>query len=157
MTLSDRGINCLKDYESLSLSPYDDQTGKIIVDWNKNATIGYGFLIKKKDWYKFKDGICLNYAESLFHSQVYSKTANVDNTIKVEVNQNQFDAMVILTYNIGNRGFRRSSVAKLVNDSNAKTPYRSLELAWKAWKKSNGKVMKGLINRRKKEWRMYNA
>ncbi|ETW95549.1 MAG: hypothetical protein ETSY1_30095, partial [Candidatus Entotheonella factor] len=72
-----------------------------------------------------------------------------------DVNQHQFDAMVILTYNIGVPNFLSSSALKLINDPNAQTSYSSLESAWKAWNRSQGSVMQGLINRRNAEWKIY--
>ena len=78
MRLSEKSELYLKQYESLRLKPYDDQTGQEISKWNKNATVGYGWLIKEKDWYKFKDGITLEQAENMFDQQVLSKSSNVD-------------------------------------------------------------------------------
>jgi lysozyme len=68
---------------------------------------------------------------------------------------NEFDALVIFAFNIGEFNFSNSSALKLVNDSTAATSYTSLELAWKAWNKSQGKIMRGLNNRRQAEWDIY--
>jgi type VI secretion system secreted protein VgrG len=78
----------------------------------------------------------------------------VKQTIKVDLTQQQFDALVILAFNIGDN-FKNSSVAKLINDPAATTSYDDLESAWKAWNKSQGKEMKGLNNRRAAEWKIY--
>ncbi|WP_425433722.1 glycoside hydrolase family protein [Nitrosomonas marina] len=48
-----------------------------------------------------------------------------------------------------------SSVLRMINNPSAKTRYPNLEMAWKAWRKSQGRVMQGLINRRNAEWRIY--
>jgi len=61
----------------------------------------------------------------------------------------------MLAFNIGAGSFARSSVVKLVNDPTANSTYKSLEAAWKSWNKSQGKVMKGLDNRRQCEWDVY--
>lgn len=65
--------------------------------------------------------------------------------------------VVILAFNIDQQGFKTSSVAKLVNDPSALTGHANLEAAWKAWNKSQGKVMKGLNNRRACEWNIYTS
>ena len=62
---------------------------------------------------------------------------------------------MIFAFNIGKLNFRQSSVVKLVNDPAAVTAFTSLEAAWKAWNKSQGKVMKGLDNRCHCEWKIY--
>ncbi len=69
--------------------------------------------------------------------------------------QYEFDALVMLAFNIGESAFKGSSVVKLVNDPQARTGHASLEAAWKAWNKSQGRVMKGLDNRRAAEWRVF--
>lgn len=72
------------------------------------------------------------------------------------VTQNEFDAMVLLTFNIGQQAFSDSSVLKLVNNPGATTAYTSLESAWKAWNSSQGVVNRGLTNRRQAKWNIYN-
>lgn len=155
LKLSNKGTKWLKDIEKLRLKPYDDQSGKEITAWVKGATIGYGHLIAKSDWKTYKDGITEKEASTLFDKDLAPYVKVVKSKVTAKVTQNQFDAMVILAFNIGESGFKSSSVLKLVNDPKAKTSYKDLESAWKAWNKSQGKVMKGLKNRRNAEWDIY--
>lgn len=62
---------------------------------------------------------------------------------------------MIFAFNIGKANFNSSSVLKMINNPSAITPYPSLESAWKAWNKSQGKEMRGLNNRRSAEWDIY--
>ncbi|MGQ4659033.1 glycoside hydrolase family protein [Lysobacter sp. F6437] len=158
MALSDEGATWLKDVETLALQPYDDQVGitdEPITEWVEGATIGYGHLILKSQWDTYKDGITEEEADALFLVDAEPFIDAVNGAITVEVEQHEFDAMVIMAFNIGEEGFKSSSVAKLVNDPEATTPYASLEDAWKAWNKSQGKINQGVINRREAEWDMY--
>jgi GH24 family phage-related lysozyme (muramidase) len=155
MLLSDQGRKLLQSIETLRLKPYDDQTGKEINKWVKGATIGYGHLIKKRDWKLYKKGITKAQAEQIFKDDLAPFENAVNETITSPISQQQFDALVILTYNIGISNFENSSVAKLVNNPKVKTPYPDLEAAWKAWDKSQGNVNQGLINRRNSEWNIY--
>lgn len=157
LTMSPEGVALLKAIETLRLAPYDDQTGKDISAWVKGATIGYGHLIAKDEWATYKDGITGTEADALFLSDAEPFERAVRETIKVGVQQYEFDAMVILAFNIGPAGFRNSAVAKLVNDPKALTVHASIEDAWKSWNKSQGKVSEGLINRRAAEWRIYTS
>lgn len=150
-----KGTNLLKSIEQLATTPYDDQTGKDITEWVDGATIGYGHLISKSDWSKYKDGITEVQALSLLNSDLKPFVNKVKTKVSANVTQNEFDAMVILAFNIGPEAFSNSSVLKMINDSNAKTAYTTIEAAWKAWKKSQGAVNKGLINRRQAEWNIY--
>lgn len=154
-SLSAAAINLLMEVETLRLSPYDDQTAKNIINWVEGATIGYGHLIIKCDWDTYKNGISEPHAKSLLDSDLNPFLAIVQSSVTAKLAQNEFDAMVILAYNIGAQAFSESSVVKLVNNPKAKTQYKDLEAAWKAWNKSQGKVMKGLNNRRQCEWDIY--
>lgn len=154
-TLSSQGETFLKDIEELRLKPYDDQSGEEIDAWVQGATVGYGHLIPKPEWPIYKNGITESQAETLFKSDISSFVNAVNRYINTPLNSHQFDALVLLAFNIGISGFSKSSVVKLINDSNAATPYASIEDAWKAWRISQGEVNQGLINRRAAEWKIY--
>lgn len=155
MKLSAEAINLLKSIEQLKLKPYDDQTGLTTDKWVQGATIGYGHLIQKNDWNLYKNGITGTQADQIFDNDLAPFEKAVNDVIKVTMSQQQFDALVILSYNIGVSAFTSSSVAKLVNNPNDKTIYPTLEDAWKYWNKSQGKINRGLINRRNAEWNIY--
>lgn len=155
MNISDKGAKLLKDIEVLALQPYDDQKGlksAPIKSWCKGATIGYGFLIPKDEWDKYKNGVTETEADSLFAQKISKFEKAVDSCVK-NLTQQQFDSCVILCYNIGVGGFQSSSVCKILNGQ--KTNYKTLDDAWLAWNKSQGKVMSGLTNRRKAELDIY--
>ncbi len=152
---SDKGIDLLKSIEQLSTTPYDDQTGKDITAWVEGATIGYGHLISNIEWPKYKNGITRGQALSLFNDDLIPYVNTVKTKVTASITQNEFDAMVILAFNIGQRAFTNSSVLKMVNNPNVKTTYQNLEDAWKAWNKSQGVINNGLINRRQAEWDIY--
>ena len=157
MVLGPEGVALLKAVETLRLKPYDDQTTKDITAWVAGATIGYGHLIPAKEWATYKDGITEAAADALFAADLAPFETAVRDAITVGLQQYQFDALVIFAFNIGKGGFKGSSVVKLINDPKATTGHASLEAAWKSWNKSQGKVMKGLDNRRAAEWRIYTS
>ena len=152
---SETGSELLEKVESLALEPYDDQTGKPTGSWVPGATIGYGHLITQNEWSTYKDGFRQVDAESLLAHDLAPCVAAVRNAITAPVSQNEFDAMVMLTFNIGVSAFTTSAVSKLVNNPNAASPYPDLEAAWKAWDRSQGKEMAGLVSRRRMEWNVY--
>lgn len=154
-SLSEKGIDLLKSIEQLATTPYDDQTGNDTTVWVKGATIGYGHLIAKDEWEKYKNGITELQALELFETDLLPYSNKVKNSVTANITQYEFDALVIFTFNIGTRGFESSSVLKLVNNPAADTSYPSLEDAWMAWNKSQGKINKGLQNRRQAEWNIY--
>ena len=163
MKMSDNGINMLKKFEGSVTKGnkhiiYDDKTGKP-VDVNKplpsGATIGYGHLIKPNE--DFRNGISESKATELLRADIATAERAVRDNITVPLSQNQFDALTSLAYNIGSKNFANSTVVKYVNNPNFHSSvYPNLESAWKAWTRSQGNVLKGLVNRRQNEWDMYN-
>ncbi len=59
-----------------------------------------------------------------------------------------------MVFNIGPQ-FDSSSLRKFLHDCNANTNYNTVEGAWKAFNKDNGKILPGLINRRNCEWDIF--
>ncbi|WP_214283495.1 lysozyme, partial [Campylobacter jejuni] len=125
--LSNDGQNLLKNIEKLRLKPYNDQNGKEITSYVKGATIGYGHLIGQNEWDLYKNGITLQEADKLFKSDLLPFENAVKNSINSSLAQNEFDALVILCFNIGIDNFKNSSVAKIINGE--KTGYKTLKEA----------------------------
>ncbi|MGQ4880705.1 type VI secretion system PAAR protein [Billgrantia sp. LNSP4103-1] len=155
LTMSEAGKQWLKEVEQLRLMPYDDQTGREITSWVEGATIGYGHLIAASKWPLYQHGINREQAEHIFEEHLEAYVEAVKREIEAALAQHQFDAAVILAYNIGLHAFASSSVVKLINDADAVTPYSNLEAAWKAWNRSQGVENRGLVNRRAAEWNMF--
>lgn len=156
LRLSQSGINLLKNYESLRLKIYDDQTGKEVSYYVKGATIGYGYLIRNaSEFEEYKNGISVTQADSLFRKVLVMYENAVKKFVKVNLTQSQFDALTILCYNIGigndSRGFGGSTVVKIINGEST----GNLDSAWKAWNKSQGSVSSGLMKRRETELKIY--
>lgn len=77
---------------------------------------------------------------------------SVTNLVKKPINQDQFDALVSLCYNIGAGNLGRSSVIKKVN-ANPNDP--TIRASFAAWNKGGGKVLAGLVKRREAEANWY--
>jgi len=155
LTVSAKAINLLQLIEGLATKPYDDQTGKSISQWVKGATIGYGHLILKREWNQYKNGLSKADALALFHADLLPYANKIKDSVNSKILQNEFDALLILTFNIGKTAFGRSSVLRLVNNPGSNTAFSSLEEAWQVWNMSQGKYSRGLANRRKTEWAIY--
>lgn len=71
----------------------------------------------------------------------------VKRSVKVELTDTQFSALVSFCYNVGPANFAKSSVLKAVNDHRFDLVPARLAL----WNKGGGKVLKGLVARRSAE------
>ena len=140
MHISPSGIDLIRNFESLRLNAYDDGVGV----W----TIGYG-TTKYPNGIRVKKGdVCtLDQAKAYMQHDLKKFERTVNSTVKVPVNQNQFDALVSLAYNIGPTAFEESTLVKRLNEKNYKAAAEQFGL----WVNARGKRMQGLVNRRAAE------
>ncbi len=162
MKTSDNGINALKKCEGSVVRNglhviYDDKNGLPVAPdapLPAGATIGYGHLIKPGE--DFHSGITENVATELLRADLSVAEHAVNAAINVPMGQNQFDALVMLCFNIGARNFANSTVVKYINNPNFKSgTYPTLAAAWRAWNRTGGAVSVGLTRRRDKELNIY--
>jgi lysozyme len=66
-------------------------------------------------------------------------------------------ALLSLVYNIGTGNFMKSGVFRYLRnaENGEKLPLKLMEASWKSWNKADGKVLKGLVNRRTAEWDLF--
>lgn len=140
MSISPSGIDLIRNFESLRLNAYDDGVGV----W----TIGYG-TTKYPNGIRVKKGdtCTLDQAKAYMQNDLKSFEQTVNNTVKVPLNQNQFDALVSLAYNIGSTAFKNSTLVKRLNEGN----YNAAANQFNVWVNAGGKRMQGLVNRRAAE------
>ena len=141
MTLSDDGLMFIQSWETLSLIVYPDGYGY--------DTVGWGHLVKEDEDYS--QGISRDEADDLLLSDLEWAERAV-NRVKVELTQNQYDALVSLVFNIGEPNFRKSTLLKLLNIPGDQDE----DEQFKIWRKSGGRVSKGLEKRRRQEMNIYN-
>lgn len=77
--------------------------------------------------------------------------AAVNAAVRVELSQEQFDALVSFCYNVGPGALRKSSVLKAVNRRDWAAVPRRLAL----WNKAAGRVLPGLVRRRAAEGALF--
>lgn len=151
MRLNDKGVNLIAEFEGFSDRPYyatNEEKEKGI------ATIGYG-LTFYPDGKKVgaNDKPITKDTAKTYLEQVAEKFAlQVSKLIKKEITQNQFSALVSLSYNIGISNFSKSTLLKLVNNNPNDA---NIAKEFLKWNKQAGKVLNGLTNRRIKESALY--
>lgn len=154
MRTSQKAINLIKKWESFKAEPYlDTKVGRV---W----TIGYGTTV-------YPDGkavqendpeitpmIAEKYLKDHINKHIESQLATLCGTL---VNQSQWDALVCFCYNVGMgpklwkpglpKGFRQSTLLQKILAKD----YKAAALEFGKWKYDNGRVLAGLIARRKDE------
>lgn len=154
MKLNARGYDLIKQYEGYSDRPYLCPAGVPTIGYG-NTYYPNGVKVKLTD-----KQINREYANDLLEFVADKFALDVLKLVKSIITQNQLNALTSFAYNIGigenkvNRksGFAGSTLLKKVN-ANPNDP--TIKEEFLKWNKSNGKILQGLINRRRAESNLY--
>lgn len=143
-SMDQAGIDFLIQEEGIRLKPYLDSAGI--------PTIGIGCTY-------YEDGrrvtmkdpaITKERAINLFKNVLKPYETTIWSVTRDDINQQQFNALTSLSYNIGVPGFKGSTVLKRVNKNPADP---AIGAAFEMWKTAGGKPI--LLGRRKREVKLY--
>lgn len=139
MKTSQKGINLILSFEGFSSKPY--------LDAAKIPTIGYGntYYTNGKKVTMNDLPISKEKGVELFSSVLPTYEEIVGHKIKVKLTQNQFDALVSHTYNTGGSDMLFSLINKNAGKEAIRDWFTSRYIT------AGGKVLNGLIRRRKAE------
>ena len=143
MNISENGLALIKRFEGCSLKAYPDPaTGG--APW----TIGYGWT-RPVDGVAVHPGMEINQAkaEQLLRCGIVSYEQDISKLVRVRINQNQFDALVSLAWNIGTRAFSTSTLLQKLNSGD----YLGAADQFLRWVNAGGSEMPGLVTRRRAE------
>lgn len=153
MQLSQKGLELIKKFEGFRAKAYDDlNPNKNITSMSQvegTLTIGYGHT----SGVKVGQTITKERAEQLLKQDTGWAQTTVNQMVKVKLTQNMFDALVSFVYNIGSTNFRKSDLLQYLNTGD----YQKAANEFPRWNKSGGKVLQGLVNRRKEEKSLFES
>lgn len=141
MKTSKEGIEMITKYEGFSAKPYNDRG---------NLAIGYGHQIKSGE--KFTT-ITKEDAKRLLQEDLKNAENSVRKYILPAIKQNEFDALVSFTYNLGGGSLQKSTLRKKVNEGDKIGASREFG----KWIKSGDDLPAGLVKRRNAEKERYLA
>jgi len=134
------------------IKKYEGYSGVAYLCPAKVPTIGWGStMYDNGEPVKIGDVISKARAEDLLNYEVRHFSDKI-NRLELGLNQNQFDSIVSLVYNIGIHAFRKSTILRLIS----KNP-NSLDIAvqFGRWVYGGGKMLPGLVKRRADEMELY--
>ena len=135
MKISNNGLDLVKHFEGLVLEAYKCPAGV----W----TIGYGHT---KD-VQPGDSWSEDHADHMLEVEMEEYEKYINDLVEVELNQNQFDAMVSWVYNLGVGNLQSSTLLKVLNAGD----YAGVPEQIMRWNKAGGKTLEGLTRRRQAE------
>jgi lysozyme len=141
MRISQNGVEFIKQKEGIKLTEYLDVAGK--------PTIGVGHLIRPGE--KFPHLLTMDQVDSLLRDDLSRIEAVVNEYVEVKIDQNQFDALCSLTFNIGTSAFITSTFLKLLNEGHI---LKSAD-AMLHWDHVGKMESPGLLQRRRDEAKLF--
>ena len=161
MEISDEGLRLIKSFEGYLTRQKDGSCAAYLCPANV-PTIGWGCT----EGVKLGMVWTLGEAEAGLRREIAKFEKIVEKHVKVATNQNEKDALISLAYNIGEGGldengkvvsrgkdgkpipgFSTSTVLKRLNKGDRAGAAQAFEY----WNKGGGRVLKGLVSRRKRE------
>ncbi len=137
MRASDNGIALICEYEGFSATVYRDAAGL--------PTIGYGHLIVAGEC--FSQPLSETAARPLLRCDVAVAERAVAKFITAPLTQNQYDALVSFTFNLGGGVLQRSTLRRVLNRGEYDAvPREMMRYVW-----AGGRKLPGLIRRRAAE------
>ncbi|MDE1178523.1 MAG: lysozyme [Edaphobacter sp.] len=139
---SSNGLDLTKQFEGIRLNAYQDSVGV----W----TVGYGHT--GSDVVRGLT-ITAQQADILLAADVAWAVTAVNKAVQTVINQNQFDALVDFTFNLGAASFTGSTLLRLLNAGN----FAGASAEFIRWNKAKKKVLAGLTRRRQAETDLFNT
>jgi lysozyme len=139
MKLSPAGKQLIEQFESFRSVAYQDQKGV----W----TIGYGHTAGVKEG----DTCTQAQADAFLEADAAAAVLAVNRSLDVAINQNQFDALVDFTYNLGIGSEAHSTLLHYINQSQLAQAANEFP----KWNHCDGVVDDGLTRRRAAEQKLF--
>lgn len=139
------GLEIIKHFEGFSPDPY-------LCPANV-ATIGFGatYGFDHKRVTMDHRPISLEEGEALLAQELGSVERSVRRLVQVTLTQNQFDALVSFTFNLGSGRLQSSTLRSKLNRGD----YEGAADEFPKWRKAGGKVLLGLVKRRTVERKLF--
>lgn len=142
MAPSMAAVELLKKYVGFSPMPKKEPSGAII--------IGYGHKVVAGDPVEWSDTsrsttmtpLTAAQGEALFLNDLVNHVVEINTNVKVPLNQNQYDALAMLVYNIGIGAFKTSTLLKRLNEKD----YAGAAEQFLVWNKSLDALNNLIVN-----------
>jgi lysozyme len=142
MTISEQGLALIRKFEGFSATPYICPAGL--------KTIGYGHVIREGENLP-ETGINREQGEIILKQDVSLYSEAIGRLVSIPLNQNQFDALVSLVYNIGIYAFEKSSLLRFLNQGD----FEKTAAEFNRWIYVKKQKNRGLIARRAAEIQLF--
>ena len=139
MKISEDGLELIKKFEGCETCAYQDSVGV----W----TIGFGHTkgVEEGQTCSIED------AESMLADEMDEYEGYINNMVKVELQQHEFDSLVAWVYNLGPTNLGESTMLKVLNGGQ----FDRVPDEMNRWTRAGGEILEGLVRRRQAESLMF--
>ena len=139
MKISENGLELIKKFEGCETTAYQDSVGV----W----TIGFGHTkgVEEGQTCSIED------AESMLADEMDEYEGYINNMVKVDLQQHEFDALVAWVYNLGPTNLSESTMLKVLNGGQ----FDRVPDEMNRWTRAGGEILEGLVRRRQAESLMF--
>lgn len=136
MNISSQGLELIKRFEGFHLNAYLDPIGI--------PTIGYGTIVINGKPVTMGMTVTEEQAREYLFDDIQKFEDFVHDLVNVSLTQEQFDALVSFTYNLGPTNLKKSTLLRLLNAGK----YEEAQPQFLRWNRAGNKVLRGLTRRR---------
>lgn len=145
LRINEAGLELIKHWEGWRESPYLCSAAR--------PTIGYG-----STWDRHGNAVTLDHpnitkkqGEYLLQREVRHSEAAIRKLVKAELTENMFSSLCSFIYNVGSGNFQSSTMRMKLN----RGLHEDAANEFKKWRKAGGRVVRGLVLRRKQERELF--
>lgn len=139
LTYSQNGLKLTESFEGLRLEAYQDQVGVWTIGYGHTSGVTPGMVCTQDQ------------AQAWLLEDVQGASFAVNRMVTVQLNQNQFDALVDFTFNLGSGNLASSTLLRLLNAGD----FTGAANEFPKWNHAGGVVVDGLTKRRKAEQELF--
>jgi lysozyme len=139
MKISEDGLELIKKFEGCETTAYQDSVGVWTIGFGHTKGVEEGQTCSVED------------AESMLADEMDEYEGYVNNMVKVELQQHEFDALVAWVYNLGPTNLGESTMLKVLNGGQ----FDRVPDEMNRWTRAGGKILEGLVRRRQAESLMF--
>lgn len=134
-----KGLALIKTYEGLRTNAYLCPANVWTIGYGHTLTTKPGMMISHQD------------AEKLLERDLERFEKAVIKNVTVPLTQNQFDALVSFTFNVGIGAFKTSTLLSYLN----RKDYSGAAEQFLRWTRAGKQILPGLVKRRKDEFKLF--
>ena len=144
LTISKNGLSMIASFEGFEPKAYYCPAGVLTIGYGHTGTNAQGQELKEGDTVNHEQAMRLLYEDVLWAEDAVNEQ-------RLNLTQNQFDALVSFVFNVGATAFAHSTLLKKLKSCD----FEDAADEFLRWNKAGGKVLRGLTARREAERELF--